>query len=266
MSLNKTEYEEKYRGLSKSSLMSWDICSNDHHREKIPDIYIGGFQKQSLIDFPGNISSVVFTTGCNFRCSYCHNAGLVIPKEIRKSPKVKAEELLKWINNNKKMLDAVVITGGEPTLHKNLPGFLAQIKYMNLKIKLDTNGTNPAMLSAVINSQLVDYVAMDIKAPLRFDQYKRVAGPLFNQSMFDRVLKAIERLKQGDITHEFRTTVDPGLSIEDLREIADITDTHYYIQLLRDPGTNTVCTRESDVNAIKQMIETHQNKKIIHIR
>jgi pyruvate formate lyase activating enzyme len=266
MPLNKSEYEKKYCQPLKPPLISWDICCEVHHRKKIPDLPIGGFLKQSLIDFPGYISAIVFTAGCNFRCSYCHNTQLVLPDEIRKAPKYDVSELLEWISKNKKMLDAVVVTGGEPTLHKKLPDFLELIKNMDMKVKLDTNGTNPDMLCCLIDYQLVDYVAMDIKVPLEYDRYKEIAGHLFNRKMFESINRSVERLKKGDISHEFRTTLASELSIVDLRSIADIADTNYYIQQLREPGIGNIVKNEISIDSLNEMIRNHPKKEFIHVR
>src|SRR6056297_2585563 len=125
---------------------------------------IGALQKTSLIDYPGEISAVIFTRGCNFRCPYCHNPELVDKK--RYTTALEINEVLTFLENRKGLLDGVVITGGEPTIYGDLPEFLLKIKQMGYLVKLDTNGTNPAMMRRVIDLNLVDYIAMDYKAPL----------------------------------------------------------------------------------------------------
>ncbi|MEN6445142.1 MAG: anaerobic ribonucleoside-triphosphate reductase activating protein, partial [Candidatus Cloacimonas sp.] len=125
---------------------------------------IGGLQKFSLLDYPGELSAIIFTQGCNFRCPYCHNPELVDP--IRYSPLLNTERVLRFLYKRHKKLSAVVITGGEPTLQEDLIPFLKLIKAMRYKIKLDTNGSRPEVLQEIIEQNLVDYFAMDIKAPI----------------------------------------------------------------------------------------------------
>jgi pyruvate formate lyase activating enzyme len=168
---------------------------------------IGGFQKQSLIDYPGKISSVIFTAGCNFRCGFCHNPDLVIPERIKNSPKLSQEKILQYFKENKELLDAVSITGGEPTLQKDLIDFIKAVKEMNLAIKLDTNGTNPETIKKLIEQQLIDFIAMDIKAPLELEKYKKLAGTHLNQEHINNILKTIQIILDSGIKHDFRTTI-----------------------------------------------------------
>lgn len=162
-------------------------------------VAIGGIQKSSLIDYPEKISAIIFTQGCNFRCPYCHNPELITscrdkaePSNAKNllNPASHTNDILNMSNENKKRkfifqddvldflksrigkLDGVVITGGEPSLHKDLPEFIKKIKDMGFAIKLDTNGTNPSMLEKLIQENMIDYVAMDIKAPI--DQYSEL--------------------------------------------------------------------------------------------
>src|SRR5574344_1116419 len=120
---------------------------------------IGGFQKSSLIDYPGMISAIIFTKGCNFKCPYCHNPELF---ENTSSDLIKPDDVLSFLSTRKGKLDGVVVTGGEPTLQHDLKDFIKEIKDMDFLVKLDSNGTNPEMLKELINENLVDYVAMDI--------------------------------------------------------------------------------------------------------
>jgi pyruvate formate lyase activating enzyme len=168
---------------------------------------IGGFLKQSLIDYPGNISSVVFTQGCNFRCVYCHNPDLVWPERIKKSKKLDAISIINWINKNHQLLDAVVITGGEPTMHESLHNFIVQLKDLGLKVKLDTNGTNPEVVDNLLSRNLLDYIAMDVKAPLKLEDYKNLAGSIINRSQLEKIKSSIELIRNSKIEFEFRTTV-----------------------------------------------------------
>ncbi len=161
---------------------------------------IGALQKTSLIDYPGEISAVIFTRGCNFRCPYCHNPELVDKK--RYTTALEINEVLTFLENRKGLLDGVVITGGEPTIHGDLPEFLLKIKQMGYLVKLDTNGTNPAMMRRVIDLNLVDYIAMDYKAPL--GKYAEVVRSEVN---VHHIVDSMEVIKNSGIRYEFRTTI-----------------------------------------------------------
>ncbi|MGC9053845.1 MAG: anaerobic ribonucleoside-triphosphate reductase activating protein, partial [Candidatus Hydrogenedens sp.] len=124
---------------------------------------IGGFQPFSLSDFPNCVSAIVFTQGCNFRCPFCHNPSLVLPELFL--PPIPEEALIAFLNERKGKLDGVVITGGEPTIQSDLMKFVSEIKGLGYKVKLDTNGSNPEILKELIENNLLDYVAMDVKAP-----------------------------------------------------------------------------------------------------
>lgn len=190
---------------------------------------IAGFKKQSLIDYPGNISSVIFTQGCNFRCGYCHNPNLVLPKKFEKCYDEK--ELFSYWKKYHHLLDAVCITGGEPCIHKDLPEFIHKIKQMGLKVKLDSNGTNPNMLKYLIKNQLIDFIAMDIKHVLELNYYNSSVGQTLSQQNFNHVLKSINLIEESEIEHEFRTTVAKGLhTIEQIKSLKDKFKTFYTIQ------------------------------------
>jgi len=192
---------------------------------------IGGFLKQSLIDYPGNIASVVFTQACNFRCFYCHNPELVLPELIDKSGSIPLIHILEYIERNRNLLDAVVITGGEPTVHKSLPEFIQKIKSLGLKVKLDTNGTNPEMLEQLIRMNLVDYVAMDIKAPLILEKYQKIVGKQFSFSQLENVLASIRIIQQSVIQFEFRSTLVKNIhSYDDIKQMADSVQGKIFFQ------------------------------------
>ena len=177
---------------------------------------IGGLQKTSLIDYPDKVSAVIFTAGCNFRCHFCHNPELV--DKIDKKSLIKSQQVFEFLNKRKKTLDAVVITGGEPTLHQDLPEFIQKIKDMGLLVKLDTNGTNPKMLKKLIKRQLVDYIAMDIKAPL--PKYAKVVKLKASKGKIGKSIKLI--MKSGR-AYEFRSTILPKLHTpEDILEMAKL--------------------------------------------
>ncbi len=166
---------------------------------------IVGFNKTSLLDWDGHVVAVIYLPDCNMRCHYCHNRDLVLdPKVFDEVPLSEVEEFVK---ENLEFLDGVVITGGEPTIHSDLPDLVRHIKDLGVKVKLDTNGTNPEMLGDLIDSGLLDYVAMDIKAPLN-DRYEDVCGVPVNIEMIKRSIEVLER---SNIDHEFRVTVVPIL-------------------------------------------------------
>jgi len=186
---------------------------------------IGGFQKSSLIDYPEKISAIIFTQGCNFKCPYCHNPELIMGPANQLWDET---AILKFLASRQGKLDGVVITGGEPTLHKSLPEFIKQIRDLGFLIKLDTNGSNPAMLKELLNKYLIDYVAMDIKAPI--EKYSTIVGDKVDAK---NILKSIKILKKSGIKHEYRTTVVKSLlSPADFEEIGKMIQgaDKYYLQ------------------------------------
>lgn len=169
---------------------------------------IKGIQKTTLIDYPPNTAIVLFVGGCNFRCGYCHNASMVVGYE--QLPDITEKEVFDFLESRKKWIDAVVITGGEPSLQEDLPEFISKIKKAGFLVKVDTNGTNPAMIDLLISKGLVDYIAMDIKSSL--ERYDAAAGVKANK---DNVKKTASILMQGIVDYEFRLTVVPGLIDKD---------------------------------------------------
>lgn len=162
---------------------------------------IQGFQKTTLLDYPKHVAATVFLGGCNFRCPFCHNGDLVL------SPNTTAafspDEILTYLKKRKNILDGVCITGGEPTLQKDLASFLDAIKQLGLSVKLDTNGYHPEILKSLCYQGLIDYVAMDIKgAP---EKYKNICG--LSQMDFSRIQESVSFLLSGNVDYEFRTTV-----------------------------------------------------------
>ncbi len=188
---------------------------------------IKGFLGTSLIDFPGKVAAVVFLSGCNMRCAFCHNQSLIDGHADLQD--LSLDELIDALNRRKKLLDAVVVTGGEPTYHPQLTYLLRHLRSTDLEIKLDTNGLHTNILAALLGEGLVDYVAMDIKmAPHRYteelDTLKDAA---------QRLHATIELLKASGIPYEYRTTVVPGMvTEEDIRHIAQIIAgaPAYYLQ------------------------------------
>lgn len=175
---------------------------------------IGGFQKFSMIDYPGKLSAIIFTQGCNFRCPYCHNPELV-NFNLFQDP-LNEKEIINFLKTRINKLDAVCITGGEPTLHPDLPEFIAKIKSLGFLVKLDTNGTNPEMVKSLIEEKLVDYLAMDIKAPI--DNYRSVTRTKVDAVDLRESIKLIEN---SEVEYEFRSTLITTLhSEEDVIEMA----------------------------------------------
>jgi len=221
------------------------------------DFLIGGLQKSSLIDYPAKIAAVVFTQGCNFACPYCHNPELITsmaesktyqhvmlnsfqhltgerPCDPEPSPGRRTGwffgnlDVLDFLKTRVGKLDAVVITGGEPTLQKGLEEFMIEVKSLGFLVKLDTNGSNPEVLKNLLDKKLVDYVAMDIKAPI--EKYPQITCSKINTS---NILKSIELLKQSDVDYEFRTTVVKSqLEIGDFEKIGELIKgaPKYYLQ------------------------------------
>lgn len=194
-----------------------------------------GLQKLTLLDYPEHIAAIVFLGGCNFRCPFCQNSSLVLatnqPQEISR------DEFLRFLQKRAGVLDGICVTGGEPCIHPELPELLAQIHEAGLLVKLDTNGTNPEMLSSLQEDGLLDYVAMDIKAGP--SHYAKACGlPESSAPMLlENVNRSVRLLKSGKIPYEFRTTAVKGLHDEtDFEEIAGLIDgcENYYIQNFRD--------------------------------
>ncbi len=179
---------------------------------------IGGLQKTTLIDYPGKLACTVFLAGCNFRCPWCYSSELVLPLKIVKQPRISEKEFFDFLRERKGLLEGVVICGGEPTVNKDLPQFLQKIKNLGYLVKLDTNGSNPEMLKNLINAKLINYVAMDIKAPINHKIYQEIMG---EGIFFEDIKKSVEILKRGDVDFEFRTTAVPGINEKkDFLEIA----------------------------------------------
>ncbi len=177
---------------------------------------IGAVQKFSLIDYPGKVCAIVFTLGCNFRCPYCHNPELVLPELYSQS--YSQDELFTFLEKRRGKLDAVSITGGEPTLHADVVPFIKRLKEMDYLVKLDTNGSRPDVIQELIGRGYLDYIAMDVKAPLsRYPDITRVpVSP-------DDITASIEAVINSNIDYEFRTTVVRTLLGEDdLLEIASV--------------------------------------------
>lgn len=189
---------------------------------------IAGVQKVTLLDYPGKVACEIFTQGCNFECPFCQNSSLI---PITNTGEFSEEEIFEYLNLRKNILDGVVITGGEPTVQKDLKGFIKKIKDLGLLVKLDTNGGNPKVLQELIDEKLVDYVAMDIKNI--FNKYNITAGKKIN---LDNIKKSIEILKASKIDYEFRTTIIKEMhSLDDIVSICKLVgNAKYYLQNFED--------------------------------
>ena len=220
---------------------------------------IGALQKFSLIDYPGKISAVVFTQGCNFRCPYCHNPELVDP-ELFDEP-VGEEEIFSFLETRIGKLDAVVITGGEPTIHKDLIGFVENIKSLGFLVKIDSNGSQPQVLRELVRSRLVDYIAMDVKAPL--EKYGEVTRTVVDEK---KIEEGIGVIMDSEIEYEFRTTVLKSFfARDDIIEIAKLIQgaRRYVIQAFVTGKTldrsliNLMSYPEQELATIKVETERH---------
>ncbi len=172
-------------------------------------VQIAGLRKTSLIDFPEKISTVVFTQGCNFNCGYCHNPELIaVDKD---GEYMDLNYFWDFLDQRKKVIDGVVITGGEPLLQKDIIDFIKKIKNKNLKVKVDTNGTCYSVLEKLISDNLIDYIAMDIKND--FKEYQKITSECRKREL-DNIKKSIKLIMNSNLKYEFRTTVVPGFHSE----------------------------------------------------
>ncbi|MBR2616368.1 MAG: anaerobic ribonucleoside-triphosphate reductase activating protein [Clostridia bacterium] len=192
---------------------------------------VQGFQKLTLLDFPGKVACTVFTGGCNLRCPFCHNASLV---EHPRESENREAEVLDYLGKRRGILEGVCVTGGEPLLQPDLPLFLRRVKEMGFKTKLDTNGSDPARLSAVLAEGVVDYVAMDVKsAP---ETYSLAVGREMEFAPFG---ESIRILRESGVPYEFRTTLVKGIHTEsDLFALGELLagEKRYFLQVFRDSG------------------------------
>lgn len=228
---------------------------------------IGGIQKSSLLDYPGHVCAAIFTIGCNFRCGYCHNPELVIPEKY--ADPISSQDVLDFLKSRVGLLDGVAISGGEPTLQKDLPEFIAACKDMGYLVKLDTNGSNPAVVAGLLKKKLIDYIAMDIKGPL--EKYPSIMGWDIDT---DLIKHSIELIKNSGLPHEFRTTiVKSQLSMEDFEKIGKlIQGAHQYAlqhflpsENLNNPAfANESTYSDSEFDQIQKIMQKHVKKCIIH--
>lgn len=167
---------------------------------------ISALNKLTLLDYPGKTAAIIFTAGCNMRCGYCHNAQFVLPEEIKKQKKnlLSWKEVRNFLEKRKGLLDGVVISGGEPTLQKDLKEKMKEIKSMGFLVKLDTNGTHPQIIKELLDEKLVDFIAMDIKGSESI--YHEICGKSIDMK---DIKKSIEIIMNSSINYEFRSTIMP---------------------------------------------------------
>ena len=186
---------------------------------------IGGLIKFSMIDFPGKVSAILFTRGCNLRCAYCHNPELLEYNASQLDALTK-EELDEFLEKRKNRLDGIVITGGEPTLQADLAEFCAKLKKMGYLVKLDTNGTNPSVVENLLKQKLIDFIAMDIKAP--FEKYEAVCQRPVDT---EKIKQTMAIIKQYNIPHQYRTTYyKTVLTDEDIQTIQNMVNNTLVVQ------------------------------------
>lgn len=172
---------------------------------------IKGIQKTSLIDYPGKVCTVLFTSGCNMRCPFCQNPDLVL--DSKDFPELDEEKILHFLKERKKWIDGVCLTGGEVLIYADIFELIEKIKEIGLLVKLDTNGLNPSLLKKIIDSKIVDYLAMDIKSDL--EHYEKAAGVKLD---LEKIKKSIELIKNSGIDYEFRSTVVPDFFNKEIME------------------------------------------------
>lgn len=237
---------------------------------------IGGLQKFSLLDYPDHLSAIVFTQGCNFRCQFCYNPMLVLPAEVGKikntsssqnqvgeeikegGPYMSEDAFFDFLRGRQGKLDAIVITGGEPTLHQDLPEFIKKIREFGFKVKLDTNGTHPDMIASLLEAKLLDYVAMDLKTSLA--KYDLATGV---QPDVEKIKKAAKLIMASGLPYEFRTTAVPELTdLEDIQAMAELIKgaDKWYIQRFKS-DTDLINSSFQGLPAhceevMEQMVET----------
>ena len=213
---------------------------------------IGGLQKLTLLDYPGKVACTVFLSGCNLRCPYCHNPALVLPEQ-NNAPGIPESEVFAFLEQRKGKLDGICITGGEPTLQPELPGFLEKLRELGYAIKLDTNGTYPGMLKGLLRDGILDYVAMDIK-----NSPQRYAETCGGADVLSRVRESVDLLLDSSIEYEFRTTVCKPLHTEkEMEEIGHWLGgaKRYFLQPFVDTG-----------NLVSGGVQVHTQEELMRLR
>lgn len=186
----------------------------------------------TLIDYPNRVAALIYTPLCNFRCPFCHNSELVLPEKIRKLQLIPENDILYFLREREKFLDALCITGGEPTLQDDLPRFIEWVKRIGLLVKLDTNGSRPEVLKELFDNHLLDYVAMDVKGPAK--RYSELAGVHVD---LDAVRHSVKLIMDRAPDYEFRTTVAPTITVEDIEDTVALVQgaKRYFFQTFVTP-------------------------------
>ena len=222
---------------------------------------LASYQKFTLLDYPGRIATTVFTVGCNFRCSFCHNPELVLGSQFVAHGNENEKEFFKFLKSRKGKLEAVCITGGEPTIQKDLIEFIVKVKKMGYLVKLDTNGMRPDVLKKVLDMKIVDYVAMDIKNSLK--NYEKTVCTKVD---LERIKMSAEMIMNSRVDYDFRTTVVPGIHSEkDFEEIAEWIGgaKKYFLQRFRDMKTldnnlkEKIKGKKIDLEKIQKKLKKH---------
>lgn len=202
-------------------------------RNLLETMNICGYQKTTLLDYPGHVAATIFTGGCNFRCPFCHNADLLLQPD--KVSLISEEEIFTFLKKRKNVLSGICITGGEPTLQSDLQDFIIKVRALGYKIKLDTNGYRPDVIASLLKNNLLDYIAMDIKAG--FSNYAKVCG--IKNLDINKIKESISVIENSGIDYEFRTTVVKELHCEaDFHEITEMLspNSFYFLQSFKDSG------------------------------
>jgi pyruvate formate lyase activating enzyme len=227
---------------------------------------IGGLQKLSLVDYPGKTAAAIFTIGCNFRCGFCHNPELVLPE--RYGPEIPLEEIFEFLEKRRGQLEGVVVSGGEPTMHEDLPEFLASIKKMGYAVKLDSQGSHPEMLRRIIGEGSIDFIAMDIKSTL--EKYSMIVARPVDTA---EIQESIKLIMDSGLDHEFRTTsVKQLMKIEDFEEIGKMINgaQRYAFQRFRagrslNPQFDRFGTfSDEEIEKIVKIMEKYVKKVVVH--
>lgn len=222
---------------------------------------VASFQKFTLVDYPGKIAATVFTVGCNFRCSFCHNPELVTSSWLTVHGNDNEKKFFDFLETRKGKLDAVCITGGEPTMQKDLIEFIVKVKKMGFLVKLDTNGMRPDVLKKALDMKIIDYVAMDIKNSLK--NYEKTVCAKVD---LDRIKMSAEMIMNSKIEYDFRTTVVPGIHHE--KDFDDIAlwiggAKRYFLQRFRDMKTldaglkDRIKGKKLDLEKIAKKLKKH---------
>ena len=215
----------------------------------------------TLIDYPNRVAALIYTLLCNFRCPFCHNSELVLPEKIRKLQLIPENDILYFLREREKFLDALCITGGEPTLQEDLPRFIERVKRIGLLVKLDTNGSRPEVLKELFDNHLLDYVAMDIKGPAK--RYSELAGVHVD---LDAVRCSIKLIIDRAPDYEFRTTVAPTITAKNIEDTVELVKgaKRYFLQQfvvptdkdLVDPAwNNKTALPEGELRAVWERIK-----------